>query len=1018
MRLEKVILNGFKSFADKTEFVFDAPITAIVGPNGCGKSNVVDAVKWVMGEQKVKSLRSDQMTDVIFSGSGSRKGAGAAEVALILSNIDGAGSRQLPIDSDHVQIARKVYRSGDSEYRINGKICRLRDIRDLLMDTGLGAKAYSIIEQGQIDQILGASPTERRQVFEEAAGISKYKAQKKEALRKLDRTEQNLLRLADILGEVGKSLRSVKLQAGKARNYLAYSQRLKELQLNYSLVEYGKYHDWIHEKRTQLETSGESYGALAASVARADTVVSELGNSIIEKEHELSDVGNRLVSAQSKIDQNLQRIDFLRSRVQELDGRAANQRNQIDHLGTQAQNYARDLERYERETADGDRFLQEKDQAVLEAQELVQQLDGDTAVLNSELEDEKSGILDIVRRTAQLHNEVRSLSDYRVTLSTQKDRLATRAESARTELEGMLADKAHHKSRLDDIEKVIVELQENLDTKRAQITDLEQAIQEDNQHLASGKEMRSALRSELAVLEDMESRYEGLTNAVKSLLQRAKQDPELDYLEGILAEKISTDVDYATAVEAALEGLTDAVVVRDRARLLEHQELIASLDGRVRFVFGDQAVQQPPLAALDSHAGVEGCLLDFVRYEDALAPLVSQLLGRTLVVDSLATAGRLLGQLGEDVRFVTRDGQLLTAQGHILLGPLGKTSGLISRKSRMQQLADALEKADSEIGSLEGRIAEHQQTRDHQSKLCKDLRTSIYEANTEKMQVGSKLTVIEQNVQRLKDEQPLIAGEIDLLEKQIAESVQKEYDSKQKLDELEIVNNERTDRITDLEGRLELLREQRQQQGAHLTELKVERGQIAEQHKAAKQIMQAMGDQMQAAQRGVREARKEIEHCTEQSSQAQRDILAAEAQVSELFQVKEQTQTANRSLRDEIEALVSRQKSTEQAMRDERREKESLDQIINDLRVEIGQLEVKQQDLMERVQDELQIDLVSAFDSCTQQEERDWDAVKNEIQDLRAKIERLGNVNLDAIDEQEALEERHEFLTKQVEDLN
>ncbi len=1019
MRLEKVIVNGFKSFADKTEFIFDVPITAIVGPNGCGKSNVVDAVKWVMGEQRVKSLRSDQMTDVIFSGSSSRKAAGAAEVALILSNVDGAGSRLLPVDSDQVQISRKVYRTGDSEYRINGKICRLRDIRDLLMDTGLGAKAYSIIEQGQIDQILGASPTERRQVFEEAAGISKYKAQKKEALRKLDRTEQNLLRLADILGEVGKSLRSVKLQAGKARNYLAYSQRLKELQLNYSLVEYGKYHDLIHDKRTQVETSGETYGALAASVARADTVVSELGNSIIEKEHELSEVGNRLVSARSKIDQYLQRIEFLRSRVQELDGRAENQRRQIDHLGTQAQNFARDLERYERETVDGDRFLQEKDSEILRVQESVQQLDGDMAVLNAELDDEKSGILDIVRRTAQLHNEVRSLGDYRDTLSNQKDRLATRAESARAELEGMLADKAHHKSRLDDIEKVIAELEQNLAAKRAQITELEQALQEDGQHLASGKEMRSALRSELAVLEDMESRYEGLANAVKSLLQRAKQDPDLAYLEGILAEKISTDVDHALAVEAALEGLTDAVVVRDRERLLAHRDLIASLDGRVRFVFCDEGnAALPDRSALASQEGVEGCLLDLVHYDESLTPLVSRLLGKTLVVDSLATAQRLLGQGGDDFRFVTREGQLLTARGHVVLGPLGKTTGLISRKSRMNQLVDAIDKADGEIASLEGRMAEHRQTRDHQSKLCQDLRTSIYEANTEKMQVGSKLTVIEQNVLRLKDEQPLIAGEIDVLETQIAESVQKEYDSKQKLDELEVVNNERSRRIADLEERLTFQREQRQQEGAALTELRVERGQIAEQHKAAKQIMQAMGDQMQAAQRGVREARKEIEHCVEQSRQAQRDILACEAQVSELFLVKEETQVANRSLRVEIEALISQQKSTEQSMRDQRREKESLDQVINDLRVEIGQLEVKLQDLIERVQDELQIDLVASFEACAQQEDRDWGAVKNEIQELRAKIERLGNVNLDAIDEQQALEEPHEVLTQQVEDLN
>ncbi|HUT47505.1 MAG TPA: AAA family ATPase, partial [Sedimentisphaerales bacterium] len=245
MRLEKVILNGFKSFADKTEFVFDSPITAIVGPNGCGKSNVVDAVKWVLGEQSVKSLRSGQMADVIFGGSTSRKPLGAAEVSLVMSNSDGVGARQLPIEADEVQITRKIYKSGESEYRINNKICRLKDVRELFMDTGVSAKAYSILEQGQVEHLVSASKTDRRFIFEEAAGISKYKAHKKEALRKLERTEQNLLRLADILGEVGKRLRSVKLQAGKARNYLQYTQRLKELQVNYSLVEYAKHRTQI-----------------------------------------------------------------------------------------------------------------------------------------------------------------------------------------------------------------------------------------------------------------------------------------------------------------------------------------------------------------------------------------------------------------------------------------------------------------------------------------------------------------------------------------------------------------------------------------------------------------------------------------------------------------------------------------------------------------------------------------------------------------------------------------------------
>ena len=281
MRLEKVVLNGFKSFADKTEFVFDSPVTAIVGPNGCGKSNVVDAVKWVLGEQSVKSLRSGQMADVIFSGSTSRKPLGAAEVTLVLANPENGGARALPIATEQVQVSRKIYKSGESEYRINDKVCRLKDVRELIMDTGIGTRAYSILEQGHVDHLVSASKLDRRFIFEEAAGISKYKSHKKEALHKLEKTEQNLLRLADILGEVAKRLRSVKLQAGKARNYLEYTKRLKELQVNYSLVEYEKNLTQTNERR-QVLTNAFRRHVPASAYGEVDTVKADPNGGLRE----------------------------------------------------------------------------------------------------------------------------------------------------------------------------------------------------------------------------------------------------------------------------------------------------------------------------------------------------------------------------------------------------------------------------------------------------------------------------------------------------------------------------------------------------------------------------------------------------------------------------------------------------------------------------------------------------------------------------------------------------------------
>src|SRR5215217_3938719 len=246
MRLKKLILHGFKSFADRTEFVFDSPITGIVGPNGCGKSNVVDGFKWVLGEQSAKSLRGEAMLDVIFNGSGGRKPAGVAEVTLVFDNPRREdGSRMLHLDVDEVSVGRRLYRDGTSEYQLNNSTTRLKDVRELFLDTGVGVDAYSVIEQGRVAALLEANPEERRLIFEEAAGISKFKQRKKESQRKLEKVDQNLLRVNDIVEEVEKRLRSVKVQAGRARTYQEYSQRLAELRLTYALHDY-------HVQHTQL----------------------------------------------------------------------------------------------------------------------------------------------------------------------------------------------------------------------------------------------------------------------------------------------------------------------------------------------------------------------------------------------------------------------------------------------------------------------------------------------------------------------------------------------------------------------------------------------------------------------------------------------------------------------------------------------------------------------------------------------------------------------------------------------
>src|SRR3954466_6785603 len=340
MRLKKLILQGFKSFADRTEFAFDTPIVGIVGPNGCGKSNVVNGFKWVLGEQSAKSLRGEAMLDCIFNGSGGRKPAGMAEVTLVFENPkrDSDGTRTLNLDVDEVSVGRRLYRDGTSEYQINNHSSRLKDVRELFLDTGVGVDAYSVIEQGRVAALLEANPEERRLIFEEAAGISKFKQRKKEAQRKLEKGDQNLLRVNDVVEEVEKRLRSVEVQAGRARPYQEYSQGLADLRLTYALHDY-------HTQHTQL-------AALETKLADAQFHLDDATGDLMAKQNELAEKREQA----DGLSQEKQRVEYELVQAQAA-AQSARQRQQyaeqqLDQMAEQIGSFERDRAEVERKLAE------------------------------------------------------------------------------------------------------------------------------------------------------------------------------------------------------------------------------------------------------------------------------------------------------------------------------------------------------------------------------------------------------------------------------------------------------------------------------------------------------------------------------------------------------------------------------------------------------------------------------------------------------------------------------------------
>jgi chromosome segregation protein len=1011
MKLEKVIIHGFKSFADKTELHFNQPITAIVGPNGCGKSNVVDAIKWVLGNQSPKSLRSGQMADVIFSGCSSRKPSSLAEVVLCFNG------QQLGLEQESLEISRRLFRSGESEYLINNKSCRLRDIKNLFLDTGIGVNAYSIIEQGQIDQLLRSSSTDRRLIFEEAAGISKFKMHKKEAVRKLERTDQNLLRLADIINEVQKQLRSIKLQAGKARNYLEYSQQLKELRVNYSLSEYHKIITSTEEKKQTLADWQERFASTAATAARHDAATGSLAARILETETCISRWDNILVAARSRIEQQNERIDFLNGKINELSERKTNAVSQERRFREQIRRLENDLRISTQENEQSQKEIEAQSNQLASVEETLTQINRQFATWQAKLDDEKSGVIDMVRRTAHLHNEIQSLNHYRDNLAGQKTRLSGRASQTQEQLTQWLTEKAQNQTKHEDILSVLSQLQSSLEIKRAEMEALGGQKATTLNKLSEARQNRSALTSEANILRDMEQRRQGVSSAIKTILKDRDGSIKADYIEGIVADVLSAKSSYAAAVEAALEGRTDTLLVNSTRQFLEDQKIHEKLDGRLSVLCMDRI---EPFSNTDDFAdepGVTGRLAQFVKFDSAYAPLVWHLLGNIILVESLNTAMELSVRFGKRYRFVTPTGEVLLDGCILNTGPVGKASGLISRKSRITQLDEEMASLNEQIRSLERHLEQAEHKNEHLDEVCKELRTSIYEANTEKIDVESHLRMVEQNIKRLGDEQPVLIEEIQLLEEEIRQSVQKEHDSRQKLQELEEINAQRNARIEELQRSLDAERQTLQSHNARATELKILIGRISEQQKAIRQRTATLNSQIQQARTAAESSRTEMIACSEQVEQTQRHILTTESSLCSLYIEKEQAQKESIALHTQQNELSCQQKENEQLLRTARQEQAQVEQQLHQIQMELSQLSVKEEDLCQRVKEELQMELAGAYKDYRQQE-TDWDAVREQIAELRGKIERLGNVNVDAIDQQQQLEDRYQFLAVQAEDLN
>ncbi len=1023
--LKALELVGFKSFADKTRFEFDQGITVVVGPNGSGKSNVVDAIKWVMGEQSVKSLRGREMTDVIFNGSTSRHPLNAAEITFSLDN-----SRSLlDMDTPEVHVTRRVYRNGEGEYFINRQPCRKRDIRDLLAGTGLGTGAYCIIEQGKVDSLLQSSPRDRRTIFEEAAGISRFRLKKAETLRRLERVEQNLLRLKDIVDEVEHRLRAVRSQASRARRYREYTDRLQELRTQVAQTDWRRLSHQLHEVETELADLRAQSAEMSAETERQEAAQAELDRLMLDCGEQISRCEARLGETLAAVAAREATIAHETTHGRELEEEEARHRRQLAAMNLRAG----DLAQQWRETsaavqaaesehaklaadlADDERALDEQSARLDELREANEQrraaylehMRGLAAVGSSISGLESQAAADaemqhrLRQRLAETDDAVRRLGEELSALRGQQQEVATQVQAYRQEITG--------------VQKRLVEQRGDLTACINQISTLRQR--------------HSGARERAAVLEELEQRQEGLSTGAKDILQQAQLEPRgpWRHVLGVVADLFHVNIQTAALLELALGDAVGHVVVRRDDEILGH--LVANshdLAGRVTFVPLDAQEPPPELPELDDRPGVVGRADRFVETAPEFRTLAARLLGRTWVVDTLPRAVELARQTAEEqpasaLRFVTLAGEMVLPDGTLTLGPRQPSGGLISRRSELRALAE-------EIAELDRKIEAGEQTQTRIERQIAADETCLQQLVADHRQASDALGEHRHREQSNQQQWERLQAERETWAEELAAAQQRQA---QRDNELTTARENRAageKHLAEMERGMAAaareiigLEQRRQDKSSAVTSAKIGLAKSGERLENLRERLRQCEKDQHERRRAIDEHRQRLAHCVERLTQSNRNILAAESQAAEIYLDKESLAAEAAALAAAREShRIGRQEVAGAAAKSRGRLRQVTERIQSQ---ELAANEVRLQlaGLADRVRDDYGIELAALEHGSPPPEAPaevlHREQVEGEIAELRRKIAGIGNVNLEALEELDELEARFGHLSAQYVDL-
>ncbi len=1010
MYLKSIEMQGFKSFASKTKLEFHDGVTAIVGPNGSGKSNVSDAVRWVLGEQSAKQLRGGNMQDVIFAGTQTRKPLGFASVAITLDNSDHA----LNIDFETVTVTRRLYRSGESEYMINGSQCRLKDVQELFYDTGIGKEGYSLIGQGQIDRILNGRPEEKRELFDEAAGIVKFKRRKAAALKKLEKEESNLTRVTDILSELTKQVVPLEKQSQKARIYLTKRDELKErdiaiFRMNDDRIE--KELEQLSSKyenaKEQLEEADRAYNSAKEEYEKIDALISEL-------EQKLNSIRSQITEVTEAKQQSESRIQILNEQINSSRSNKELLAVQIEGLQNDRKRKEESLDSYKKDEKDLIDSIETSKENVRKAEENLERVRKNLEEKNAESEKNKNELISLLNSRSSIKEKSQKYITLREQLEVRQADLTGRMLRLSEEKKKLRENEEKNRIAYNEICSRIAENEKSFSEYNDKLAEMKKKLSDADFRLDKVLTKYHKDQSLLESLTNIAERYEGYGHSVKKVMEQKERNSGI---LGVVAEIISTEEKYETALETALGGSLQNIVTDNEATAKYLIEFLKRGHfGRATFLpltaINDKEPAQKPL----NEEGVIGLASELVEFEPRFKGLVNRLLGKTYVIDTIDHAIAIGRKYKHHHRMVTLDGELMSPGGAMTGGSYKNNSNLLGRQRQLDELVAAVKKGKKDIQQMEDEIASLKKERNtfrvEQSKVNDELQQLYLNRNTAEVSLRNAMTQTDS-----------ILSDSNELEKEKSKLQQQ----KKEIEDFMKTVNEQMNESSNIEQQL---MQSMEQSTRSIEEFTQDEHSALESVENAKMQYNTDVQKIEFVRHNIDETSSEIEKINLDIKQIESRIADESKEISDKEYIIGELQNESKNYAVKLDELnvqlkdrLEEKDKNNTAYKELFKQREELSETRGLLDKEIYRLETS----IEKNESEREKNINYLFEEYeltpvnlperSPDDDRSFSQLKQEISVLKSEIKALGNVNVNAIEEYKEVKERYEFLSVQHNDL-